>query len=631
MFQTKDSSRFVPRLAALIAIAVLALATSSRAAPPNDACGSATVIGNGTFTGSTATATNDGSASCGNSNTTPDVWYAYYSGRCSGTLRIDTCGSSFDTVLSVHSACPGTAANELACDDDCTTAGFPCTGGGTRQSCMTLAVVANTFYFIRVAGFLGATGNYVLHVQLAGAPPANDTCGPAIGIGEGTYTGSTCTATHDGAASCDTGNVSPDVWYAFQPSATTTLLLDTCGSDYDTMLSVHSGCPGTAANTLACNDDCPPGGPCGATAQSCLSLDVSSALTYYIRVAGFSNDSGHYVLNVKLTNNGCANETIISNGTYTGSTATATNDGSSSCGLTGTSPDVYFAYIISCPGTLLIDTCGSDYDTVISIHNNCPASPADELYCNDDCTDAGFTCTGSNRSCLSIPIIHGPYDLIPIRVSGYNGASGNFVLHTQFAGAIPANNACGAATAIGTGTFTGSTCTATNDGSTGCDYSSIGPDVWYSFLAPSSGILQADTCGSDYDTILSVHSGCPGTAANTLACNDDFGGGGPCFVAPYWASYVSLPVIGGNTYLIRVSGFSGIAGNYVLNVSLCAPPVNGDMNSNGATNGRDLQRFIDAILVGSTDAGNVCHGDFSGNGIVDLADVPGMTAKLLGP
>src|SRR5206468_4961573 len=110
-------------------------------------------------------ATNDGTSSCGLSNASKDVWYAY-TPPCTGTLNLDLCGSSYDTVMSVHTGCPGTAGNEIACNDDCLTGGVGC--NGTTRSCLSAAVTGGVRYLIRVTGFNGAAaGNYVLHVALA--------------------------------------------------------------------------------------------------------------------------------------------------------------------------------------------------------------------------------------------------------------------------------------------------------------------------------------------------------------------------------------------------------------------------------------------------------------------------------
>src|SRR6185369_15380298 len=97
----------------------------------------------------------------------PDVWYLWWP-SCSGGVVIDTLGSSFDTVLSVHSGCPGTAANTVACNDDLS----PGPGVASR---LAFNAAAGRIYYIRVAGYLGSAGTYTLHIVEDNAP-ANDNC-----------------------------------------------------------------------------------------------------------------------------------------------------------------------------------------------------------------------------------------------------------------------------------------------------------------------------------------------------------------------------------------------------------------------------------------------------------------------
>jgi hypothetical protein len=121
--------------------------------PVNDECPDALEVVDGTYTGSTELAVAGGSSSCGSSSTSPDVWYAY-TAQAGGALAIDTCGSAFDTVLSVHTFCPGTSANELACNDD----------SCGQQSSVTVDAFPGQVYLIRVAGAQGAFGEYVLNI-----------------------------------------------------------------------------------------------------------------------------------------------------------------------------------------------------------------------------------------------------------------------------------------------------------------------------------------------------------------------------------------------------------------------------------------------------------------------------------
>lgn len=127
-------------------------------------------------------------------------------------------------------------------------------------------------------------------VQCDSEAQAQDNCFDAEPVGPGIYQGSTIGANNDGAGSCFS---SPDVWYSYTPISDGLLVVTTCGgANYDTALSIHSGCPGDAgASLLACNDDW-----CGL--QSQISLNVEAFNTYLIRVAGFSNRSGNFTLDI---------------------------------------------------------------------------------------------------------------------------------------------------------------------------------------------------------------------------------------------------------------------------------------------------------------------------------------------
>ncbi len=106
-----------------------------------------------TFSGCTDEATNDGSATCGNSNTSRDVWYVL-TVPAKRTVALSTLGSAFDTVLSVHSNAPGNAANQIVCNDDY--------APPQRWSRVTFVAQPGMLYFVRVAGWNNAQGEYVI-------------------------------------------------------------------------------------------------------------------------------------------------------------------------------------------------------------------------------------------------------------------------------------------------------------------------------------------------------------------------------------------------------------------------------------------------------------------------------------
>jgi Ca2+-binding RTX toxin-like protein len=119
----------------------------------------------------------------------------------------------------------------------------------------------------------------------------------------------------------------------------------------------------------------------------------------------------------------------------------------------------------------------------------------------------------------------------------------------------PSNDDCDAALLIGDGTEEFNTTAATTDGPTlpedcrvGSFALSLVNDIWFEYEASCTGEATFDFCASSYDTRVAAYSldtGCPGTL---LGCNDDSCG---------LQSEMTIDVIEGESYLIRVGGFSG--------------------------------------------------------------------------
>jgi len=134
--------------------------------PANDDCVDAVSVFVGGLAATTSGATNDGTASCGNSNGSPDVWYEFVP-FSTGTLTVDTCADAcFDTVVSVWTGCPGFGGTELACNDDA------CVQPRSRVS---MPVFVGTDYRIRVSGNNGESGSFVLTLQLSQPSKSSET------------------------------------------------------------------------------------------------------------------------------------------------------------------------------------------------------------------------------------------------------------------------------------------------------------------------------------------------------------------------------------------------------------------------------------------------------------------------
>lgn len=75
-------------------------------------------------------------------------------------------------------------------------------------------------------------------------------------------------------------------------------------------------------------------------------------------------------------------------------------------------------------------------------------------------------------------------------------------------------------------------------------------------------------------------------------------------------------------------------GTVIIIVNLCNPPcstIRSDMNSDGQKNGADIGRFLDCLLkptCGPTST--CCCADTTGDGLVDVSDIPTFVSDLLG-
>jgi len=136
--------------------------------------------------------------------------------------------------------------------------------------------------------------------------------------------------------------------------------------------------------------------------------------------------------------------------------------------------------------------------------------------------------------------------------------------------AVPSNDDIGAATVFTDVPFTDAldTSEATYaETDTGCG----GATVWYRFTPAVSGGVEIHTVGSDYDTMLALHTGEP-PDLTVVACNDDSVYG--------LQSQIIADVTAGETYFISAGtccsgepGQVGPGGNLVLTVQDAPPPI----------------------------------------------------------
>ncbi|HET6278315.1 MAG TPA: thrombospondin type 3 repeat-containing protein, partial [Candidatus Polarisedimenticolia bacterium] len=204
----------INRLAILLVTTICSLYAGHASAQVRDNCEDALIVAPGTRLGFTRFNTTDGSASCEGPGSNPDVWYRY-TPCAAGTLVVDVTGSCdafgcFFPVVSLHPGCPGTSANELACN----------AGIGGLQSRVTIPVTPGVPVLIRVSGQIGPAATISNFTLTLTGPPISG-------------------ADQDGDGVCDSGDNCPGVFNTDQDNGDGDSLGDACDPFPDLDLKVR--------------------------------------------------------------------------------------------------------------------------------------------------------------------------------------------------------------------------------------------------------------------------------------------------------------------------------------------------------------------------------------------------------
>lgn len=164
--------------------------------------------------------------------------------------------------------------------------------GEQRFGTITVSALGGNVATTRIEQLRDCNGNGImdrLDVAKPALSAASENCGNALPVVPGVvYTGTTIGRTLDGSTGCGAGTA-PDAWYVYRPIVAGEATFSLCGSDYDSVISIHSGCPGTSQNTILCNDD-------ACETQSQLTIPVEPDQDYYIRIAGWNTSVGNFQL-----------------------------------------------------------------------------------------------------------------------------------------------------------------------------------------------------------------------------------------------------------------------------------------------------------------------------------------------
>ncbi|MHC4989927.1 MAG: hypothetical protein ACYTGC_03010, partial [Planctomycetota bacterium] len=312
-------------------------------------------------------------------------------------------------------------------------------------------------------------------------------------------------------------------------------------------------------------------------------------------------------------NDGCQNPITISSGITTFTTISATTDGPDDTGCAAIDADVWFQYVSPCTGDLTIDLCGSGFDTSLAVYGpGCPSADT-ALACDDNAC--------GEQSSVTVAISSG--QLLLIRVGSPTGDQGVGAIELTCDGVVGSNDDCADAFTIVDGDTPYDTTGASTDGPvhSSCQFDGqTYNDIWYHYTALGSGDLTVSTCGNAvYDSDLVVYDGCDCGDLQLLGCSDDADG------CPNFSSEVTVPVVTGGCYLIRVGGWNAAnEGPGTLEVS--GPPPD-DCNGNGVPDVTDIRNGTSQDCNGNSvpDECDIADGtseDANGNGVPDACECP---------
>ena len=219
------------------------------------------------------------------------VWWSWRA-PASGTVTLHTEGSGIDTLLAVYTGSAVSSLTARASNDDSDT------GVASR---LTFGATAGTIYHFAVDGYRAEMG--AIHLSLAHSraslAPANDNFANRLELAGA----SGSVAVSNVGASAEAGEPShaglaggTSLWWSWAAPAAGTLVLDTAGSGFDTLLGVYAGESVGALSLVAANDQSPLGGT-----SSRVEFDVYPGVDYKIAVDGRGFAAGSLVLAHALT------------------------------------------------------------------------------------------------------------------------------------------------------------------------------------------------------------------------------------------------------------------------------------------------------------------------------------------
>jgi hypothetical protein len=515
--------------------------TLNRPPPVNDAFASATAIDGeaGIWSGMNVGARSEaGEPIHAGTGDGYSIWFRWTAPR-SGRFRFDTEGREINSVLAVYAGSAVDGLTHVASNESHN-------GLYGAASRVFFDATAGTVYRIAVdgndtGGSLKAEGEVVLNWQFV-PPPPNDhfaAAQPISGL-SGSVTGSTYGATREPFEPPHAYEIARNsVWYRYTPAFDGAVYFSV-DEDWKSRIAIYAG---TSLALLTSTGGMRAGITYYIAVDSTPARNAGPFVLRWEKQPPYNDDFGHGNIGPfrGRTDGGTIRQTNV---------AATPQAGEPSHAGVASPTSVWYDAWIPAPGTLELDTVGSDFDTAVAVYEGEAVHLLTAIAADDDSGGGGAS---RLRVHLGVGRVH-------FAVAGKNGAFGNLVVNWTFVGDRPVNDQVAAAQVIGgrTGFVRGTTYGATREAAEPDHLGdAAGNSVWYRWVAPEAGLAVFDTfdvepvCDfcpddTDFDSIVAVYRGATPASLTLVAANDDTGLGGD--------SQVAFPVLPGESYYLALDG-----------------------------------------------------------------------------
>ena len=438
------------------------------------------------------------------------------------------------------------------------------------------------------------------------AAPANDDFADAIALQgqSGTVTGINVDATAEPGepAHAFVGAFS-SVWYTLTPNQSVVIILDTFGSDFDTLLAVYTGNRVNDLVEVTSNDDA------GEGLQSQVGFLAEAGTTYRIAVDGFFGGQGSITLNSQpqdLAPNDDFDDAIAvegQRGSVIGNNIGATfQPGEPAHAGFGQGSSVWYTFTPNRSRVTTVQAFSTDFSffPVLAVYQGNSVNALTEVASSQSgslafVAEAGVTYRIAVDGDSTFPPTEGVFTLEFERTNQPPSPNDDFADAIALDGdfAFVDGNNFGATSEPGEPAHAGVAGISS---------------VWYTFTPIQTGVTLIDTFG-DFDTVLAVYTGEQVDSLIEVASNDD---------GPFGTdSQVAFLAQSGTTYRIAVDGFEGAQGLFTLQLqNTNQPPApNDDFADAIVLEGRSGSRDGSNLLA-TAEPGEPSHADLSsGNSV----------------